>query len=75
MITVKALYRTLEEMRSIYPFEDDKTAFNLERSAYTMSNSDVVIQTRDKKTDIHICLTKNAAGKEGVPSGSATTNG
>ena len=64
MITVKALYRTLEEMRSIYPFEDDKTGFNLERNAYTMSNSNVVIQTMDEKTDIHICLTKNTGEKE-----------
>ena len=66
MITVEALYRTLEEMRGIYPFEDDKTAFELRSSAYTMTNSDVVIQTRDEMTDIHICLTKNASRKEGV---------
>ena len=65
MITVEALYNTLEEMKTIYPFEDDKTAFELNESAYMMTNSDVVIQTRDEKTDIHICLTKNASRKEG----------
>lgn len=54
-------------MKTIYPFEDDKTGFELERNAYTTSNSNVVIQTRDEKTNIHVCLTKDAGRKEGVP--------
>lgn len=65
MVTVDALYRTLEEMRGIYPFKDEETAFELEINPYLSTSSMVTIQTRDEGTDIHIQLTKDASKKAG----------
>ena len=56
--TVKQFLDALEEMRTIYPFKDDKTAL-CTRDFITLSHSSLSIRTQDEKTGIYIELTKD----------------
>lgn len=60
VVTVKALFETLDEMRKIYPFQDEKTLLNLGRSMDRCEDSIVEIQTTDDKTGIKVGLAKDA---------------
>ena len=60
-ITVKSLFETLEEMKTIYPFQDEKTLLNLGRSMERCEGSLVEIQTTDDKTGIKVALAKDAS--------------
>lgn len=56
--TIKQFKDMIEEMRSIYPFEDEKTYM----SSYNMiskDNSRLQIRTEDPKTGITIVMEKN----------------
>lgn len=55
--TVKQFLDTLEEMRTIYPFENDKTRLST-HSAITMDHNALNIVTKDEKTGIWIELHK-----------------
>lgn len=63
-ITVEMVIDTLEEMRTIYPFKNEDTLFNLGENSYTMERSKVEIITNDEKTGVQVHLSKNATRKE-----------
>lgn len=56
--TVKQFLDTLEEMRAIYPFEDDKTRLSTHNSN-TCSPNSLTIVTKDEKTGIWVELHKD----------------
>lgn len=58
--TVRQLKRTLEEMKSIYPYEDDKTYIRI-ANIEDLSNSHLFIRTTDEKTGILIEMSKDMA--------------
>ena len=66
MITVEALYKTLDEMKTIYPYENEKTIFKLEGNIVTCQDSIVTIETKDEKTGIWVKMSKDASMKEGA---------
>lgn len=55
--TVKQFIDILDEMRTIYPFEDDKTRLST-HNIETISHNAVTIVTQDKETGIWIELSK-----------------
>lgn len=56
-ITVKQFIDTLDEMHTIYPFEDDKTEISTQ-NLITGENNILHIYTKDEKTDIEISMEK-----------------
>lgn len=56
--TVKQFKDTLEEMRKIYPFNDDKTRMSTHNILSHESNY-LEIQTVDDETGISVCLAKH----------------
>lgn len=69
MITVEALKNTLEEMKTIYQFDDKKTVFRMSRDLKMCSETVVEIRTIDEKTGIEVIMAKNGAEdarKEGI---------
>lgn len=50
--------KTIEEMRSIYPFRDDKTMLGELRDAYSNTQRRVEIITKDEDTGITIVMQK-----------------
>lgn len=60
--TVKQFMEALEEMRTIYPFDDEKTTMHT-LSPYTHSHGILRIFTRDERTGIHIEMTKDIVGE------------
>ena len=59
-ITVKAIMETLDEMRKIYPFEDEHTRFELNKNPLKDKRTVVGIKTIDKATGIEVHLAKDA---------------
>lgn len=55
--TVKQFKDALDEMREIYPFEDDKTFMGTENPV-TMQHNRLSIHTTDEKTKIQITMEK-----------------
>lgn len=55
--TVKQFKDTLEEMRSIYPFQDDKTYIQT-RDIVSLGNNHLSLATTDEKTGILIEMSK-----------------
>lgn len=55
--TVKQFKTILEEMRSIYSFEDDKT-FLSTHDILSQGNNALEIQTEDEKTGVTIVMSK-----------------
>lgn len=55
--TVKQFLDTLDEMRTIYPFEDDKTRLST-HSPESLSHNALTIVTKDERTGIWIELHK-----------------
>lgn len=60
--TVKQFKDTLEEMRSIYPFEDDKTYIQT-RDIVSLGNDHLSLATTDEKTGILIEMSKKVTGE------------
>lgn len=56
--TVKQFKDALEEMRKIYPFEDEKTRVDT-RSLFTNNANSLTIITTDEETGIAIEMSKN----------------
>lgn len=56
--TVKQFKEALEEMKTIYPYEDDKTIIKT-RDAISMGNNHLSIATKDEKTGILIEMSKS----------------
>ena len=56
--TVKQFKDALEEMRKIYPFDDEKTRMDT-HSVFTNNENNLTIITIDEETGIGIQLTKN----------------
>lgn len=63
MIAVDALYKTLEEMRCIYPFKDEKTMFRMARNELRCAETVVEIKTVDEETEIEVIMAKDAGKK------------
>lgn len=64
--TVKQFKDTIEEMRTIYPFDDDKSyisTFDILRQTENIFR----IRTVDEKTGITVILEKNLKGNEKNP--------
>ena len=59
MITIKALKNTLEEMKNIYPYKDEKTMFRLGRNPIRCNDSVVEIKTIDEDTGIEVIMAKD----------------
>lgn len=59
--TIKQFKDTIEEMRTLYPFEDDKTYMSTHNLIY-QGNNKLQIQTMDEKTDIIIVMEKQIEG-------------
>lgn len=57
-MTLKQFYDVLEEMRTIYPFEADKTYLGELRDLQSGSLMNVEIVTRDEKTGVQIVMSK-----------------
>lgn len=57
-MTLQQFYDVLEEMRSIYPFEANKTFIGNLRDLKSDSLMNVEILTRDEKTGIQIVMSK-----------------
>lgn len=66
MITVEALYKTLDEMKTIYPYKDEKTVFELTKNPYLDTDSVIKIETKDEETGIWVQLAKDASMKVGA---------
>lgn len=63
--TVKQFKDTLEEMRSIYPFKDDKTYIQT-RDIVSLGHDQLSLATTDEKTGILIEMSKKVTrGNEG----------
>lgn len=60
--TVKQFLDALDEMRTIYPFEDDKTTMHT-LDPYTHQHGLLRIFTRDERTGIHIEMLKDVVGE------------
>ena len=56
--TVKQFKEALEEMKTIYPYEDDKTVIQT-RDIISLGNNHLSIATRDEKTGILIEMSKS----------------
>ena len=56
--TVKQFKEALEEMKTIYPYEDDKTVIQT-RDTISLGNNHLSIATRDEKTGILIEMSKS----------------
>jgi hypothetical protein len=61
--TVKQFKDTLELMRSIYPFEDDKTRIQT-RNFESLDHNHLSLRTQDEKTGVWIEMTKNVEERE-----------
>ena len=57
-MTLKQFYDVLEDMRTIYPFEADKTYLGNLRDLPSDSILNVEILTKDEKTGVEIILRK-----------------
>lgn len=57
-MTLKQFYDVLKDMRSIYPFEDDKTYLGNLRDLPSDSFLNVEILTKDEKTGVQIIMSK-----------------
>lgn len=55
--TVKQFKETLEEMKTIYPYEDDKTVIQT-RDIISLGNNHLSIATKDEKTGILVEMSK-----------------
>ncbi len=60
MITVEALKNALEEMKTVYKFDDKETVFRMSRDLKMYSET-VEIKTIDEKTGIEVIMAKNVA--------------
>lgn len=60
MVTIDAVIKSLDKMREIYPFKDDKTAFCMNGSPVHCNDTIVCITTLDKETGIKVRLEKDA---------------
>ncbi len=60
--TVKQFKDMLEEMKTIYPYEDEKTRLTT-HNVMTMSHDCLEIATKDEKTGIYIVMSKEVERK------------
>lgn len=56
--TVKQFLDTLEEMRSIYPFEDDKTRLST-NNRNSFDHNALTIVTKDERTGVWVEMSKD----------------
>jgi hypothetical protein len=56
--TVKQFKEALEEMKTIYPYQDEKTVIQT-RNAINMGHNHLSIATRDEKTGILVEMSKS----------------
>lgn len=56
--TVKQFKDMIKEMRTIYPFEDDKTYLST-HNIVSVDNNRLEIQTKDDKTGVDIVMSKH----------------
>lgn len=61
-LTVDYLQKTLKEMKTIYPFKDDKTVITT-ADVISCNGDGVFISTTDEKTGINIQMQKKHIGE------------
>lgn len=61
--TVKQFKDTLEVMRSVYPFEDDKTRMQT-RELKSLDHNHLSIVTQDERTGVCIEMSRDLIAKE-----------
>lgn len=57
-MTIKELNDVLDDMHSVYPFQNDKTMFGSIRDIRNMTPNNVEIITTDEKTGVQIIMSK-----------------
>ena len=60
--TVKQFKDTLDVMKKIYPFEDDKTRMETE-NVMAMQHDTLYIETVDEPTGVRITMSRRVCGK------------
>ncbi len=58
MLTVKELKDTLETMRGVYKFQDDRTIFQLDRDVRTTEQDMVTVETIDENTGTRVIMSR-----------------
>ena len=58
-MTVNDVYKTLEVLRGVYQFDDEKTIFRLDYDVLTNSDTIIRIATVDEETGITVDLSKS----------------
>lgn len=61
---LKAMKMVLNEMKGIYPYEEDKADVTLHNSVYTMRENVVELRTKDELTGIQIIMSKDGTEYE-----------
>lgn len=61
--TIKQFLDTLETMRTIYPFEDEKTRLQT-NNIQSLDHNNLSIITKDEKTGVWIEMTKEVGGRD-----------
>ena len=59
-VSVDAVIRSLDKMRTIYPFKDEETVFSMVGNPVRCSDTIVSIMTVDEETGIMVKLEKDA---------------
>lgn len=59
-VSVDAVIRSLDKMRTIYPFKDEKTAFGMVGNPVRCGDTIVSIMTVDEETGVKVMLEKDA---------------
>lgn len=60
--TVKQFLEAIETMRTVYPFEDDKTRMAI-MDFHTLSPNSLSVATTDEKTGVFITMSKDIPGE------------
>lgn len=58
MLTVKELNDTLETMRGVYKFQDDRTVLQLDRNVRTNEQDMVTVETIDENTGTRVIMSR-----------------
>lgn len=61
-MTILSLKKTIEEMRTVYPFEDDKARIYTEYNPKCCDSNRITIKVIDEKTGTRVVLSKDAEG-------------
>lgn len=62
--TVAQFKETLETMKKVYPFEDDKTKIVSDSNPYDLAHTFLEVTTMDESTGVKVNLSKNIETEE-----------